>query len=446
MKTQRGSVSSLAFGLTHARARFLRRFRFALGRSGLGAVSAGSLALLLRRRPGSNSAGTVRVSRMIERITERALVRHERLLVTVTTHLPTAFGPIGLASLSPASSSALPSRGFASTARVYVQRETPAGTLPRAEATGQRAAASKLVGMHPAIGALPAPVTAWPGVVARGAGAPAPSAAARAAASADIRRAAALGSLPAPGTLIPRAREQGVRTRHERAALPHAGSVAGIPAVRASVVGARLHARTRQSALPAARVATPIVPSPAAVVVAERDVPRPASRAAGNSTRRPRAAADVRAAARRLPRAQPDTPSPAPFAHDTLPLTRPRSSSAERGRLEAHAAGAWPSELALASRSAAGASPAAGRSGRASSARALPLVRRPADRTDAAPDLSALRQELEQTLQQRLVERVESTVARELAPESASVRRLSEQLQASLHDGLLLEKERLGWG
>jgi hypothetical protein len=59
--------------------------------------------------------------------------------------------------------------------------------------------------------------------------------------------------------------------------------------------------------------------------------------------------------------------------------------------------------------------------------------------------LTELRRDIEKTLQERVAERVEKAVARELAPESNYVRRLGEQLQASLYESLLFEKERLGW-
>jgi len=58
----------------------------------------------------------------------------------------------------------------------------------------------------------------------------------------------------------------------------------------------------------------------------------------------------------------------------------------------------------------------------------------------------SLAHRVEESLEMKVAAKVETTVARELSPESAYGRRLSERLVNDLYGDLVLEKERLGLG
>jgi hypothetical protein len=93
---------------------------------------------------------------------------------------------------------------------------------------------------------------------------------------------------------------------------------------------------------------------------------------------------------------------------------------------------------------------------------ALPEVRpRPAAPRVSAPELSyvrprpraaapakieeTLRRHVDERVERTVVERVEKVVARQLALDSPYSRRLGEQICAGIHEGLVLERERMGW-
>lgn len=76
---------------------------------------------------------------------------------------------------------------------------------------------------------------------------------------------------------------------------------------------------------------------------------------------------------------------------------------------------------------------------------ALAYRRRPAETGSAREEVEVVRREVEETLERRLSEKMETLVSRELRPDSDFGRRLGERLYAGLYEGLVLEKERMGW-
>ena len=77
---------------------------------------------------------------------------------------------------------------------------------------------------------------------------------------------------------------------------------------------------------------------------------------------------------------------------------------------------------------------------------ALPVVERREKALDVTRLQATVTRHVEETVRQRVVESVKTVVERELSPESAFARRLSERLYGGLYENLLLERERLGWG
>lgn len=77
------------------------------------------------------------------------------------------------------------------------------------------------------------------------------------------------------------------------------------------------------------------------------------------------------------------------------------------------------------------------------------VARTPASRAQGSPRhdavlLSAVEQSLTEKLQQRVEQQVAVTITQKLALEAEYPRALAQQIQDTLYDRLLLEKERLG--
>jgi len=51
----------------------------------------------------------------------------------------------------------------------------------------------------------------------------------------------------------------------------------------------------------------------------------------------------------------------------------------------------------------------------------------------------------EEKLERRILEKVETVITRQLSMDSLPMRKLSERIYSGLSEGLVLEKERLGW-